>query len=225
MTVLGNLALWLTLLLTAWSVVVGVLGLRRGNRAHLESSRRAALVLPALLALAILSLITALLRRDFNVAFVASHSSRNLSPVFTLFALTASWNGALLLAAWVFSLLVLPLVSRRWGGESQATRVSVSGSAIVLLAVAGLLALGNPFSRLGITPLEGKGLDSASLDAAFLPVGPLAGVAVAMLGRALIDASAALGGASGPAPAAGRWLVGYCVVSQLAMAAGFWHSY
>ncbi|MBI4500187.1 MAG: hypothetical protein HY700_03405 [Gemmatimonadetes bacterium] len=216
----------MTVLLAAWSIGVGLPGLNRGSHALLESSRRAALILPALLTLAVLSLVTGLLRRDFNIAFVANHSSRNLNPVFTAFAITAAWNGMLLLAAWVFAILFLPLASRARDGRSGATRASAAVSAVLLPVAGVLLAVDNPFTRLGITPLEGKGLDPASLDAALPLLAPLGLIACAMLGRALLDRILALPGEAGRSvDSVERWFVGSWVLLTVAMMAGLWHAY
>ncbi len=62
MTVLGELSLWLALLLAAWGTVVGVLGGRTGN-----PELYALLVA---ISVASICLLTALLRHDFNIQYV-----------------------------------------------------------------------------------------------------------------------------------------------------------
>ncbi len=70
MTVLGELSLWLALLLAAWGTVVGVLGGRTGNPELALSARRTPYALLVAISVASICLLTALLRHDFNIQYV-----------------------------------------------------------------------------------------------------------------------------------------------------------
>ena len=104
MTILGQLALWLALLLSAWGAVVGYLGGRRGDPALIQSARRTTYALMGLLTVASLALVVALLKNDFNVTYVASYSSRNLPTAYKLSAFYGGQAGSLLFWALVLTL-------------------------------------------------------------------------------------------------------------------------
>ena len=86
MTVLGELSLWLALLLAAWGTIVGVLGGRSGNLELIASARRAPYALLLVISVASMSLLVALLRHDFNVQYVYQYSSRNLPTPYLISA-------------------------------------------------------------------------------------------------------------------------------------------
>ena len=79
-------------------------GARRGDRALVDSSRRAVYALCALLTICVVVLEAAFLRSDFSVALVADHSSTTTPTVYKLTAMWSSQGGSLLLWAWVLSI-------------------------------------------------------------------------------------------------------------------------
>jgi cytochrome c-type biogenesis protein CcmF len=104
MTVLGQLALWLALLLGVWGAVVGWMGGQRGDPVLIRSARRTTFALAGLMSVAALGLIVALLKNDFNVSYVASYSSRNLPTAYKLSAFYGGQAGSLLFWGLVLSL-------------------------------------------------------------------------------------------------------------------------
>src|SRR5213082_2344034 len=133
MTVLGNLALWLALL-------VGVCG--------------------ALL-VAVFALEWALFQHDFNVEYVAAYTSRNLPIFYTWSALYAGQKGSLLFWATVLSVfgsLALVLTPRRHAELLPTVAGVVSLVASFFISVM-LFGHANPFQRLPYTPLDGSGLN------------------------------------------------------------------
>ncbi len=160
MTVLGQLALWLALLLATWGTVVGVLGGRTRRPELVRSARRATYALFGVLAVASAGLLTALLRHDFNVAYVASYTSRNLPVVYTVAAFYGGQAGSLLFWAFVLSLfaaLAQWLTPRRYDG--LLPYVASVTSAVTLFFVVVMVFAANPFERLPFTPLDGSGLN------------------------------------------------------------------
>ena len=87
MTDLGNIALWITLLLSAWTVAVGFLGGRTHRPELMRSAERAMFVMWGLLVIAAVALMHALLTHDFNVEYVAHYSSSTLPLNYTIAAL------------------------------------------------------------------------------------------------------------------------------------------
>ena len=160
MTVLGQLALWLALLIGAWGTFVGFYGGLRQRPELIESSRRATYALCGVLLVASLALIVALVKHDFNVAYVASYTSRNLPTVYILSAFYGGQAGSMLFWAVVlaiFGALAQLLTSRKY--DYLLPYVAGVTSAVALFFVATTLFAANPFERLPFTPADGNGLN------------------------------------------------------------------
>lgn len=160
MTILGQLALWLALLLGAWGTIVGILGGRRGDPALIASARRTTYVLAGVISVAAISLVTALLKSDFNVAYVASYTSRNLPIAYKLSAFYGGQAGSLLFWALVLSLFAAAaqwLTPRRY--SYLMPYVAAVTSFIILFFVMVTVFAANPFERLPFTPVDGRGLN------------------------------------------------------------------
>jgi cytochrome c-type biogenesis protein CcmF len=160
MTVLGNLALWLALILAVWGVGVGFLGGRTGRPELIQSARRTTYALCGVLVVAGVALLTALLRHDFNVAYVASYTSRNLPTVYVISAFYGGQAGSLLfwgLVLSVFAALAQWVTPRRY--NHLMPYVGATTCAIVLFFVVVTLFASNPFTRLPFTPMDGRGLN------------------------------------------------------------------
>jgi cytochrome c-type biogenesis protein CcmF len=160
MTILGQIALWLALLIAGWGVVTGLLGASGRRPDLIRSARRSAYALAGLLTVAAASLVTALLRRDFNVEYVAAYTSRALPTVYTLSALYGGQAGSLLFWAFVLSLFAAAaqwLTPRRY--EGLMPHVAAVTAGVTLFFVAVILFASNPFDRLPFTPVDGRGLN------------------------------------------------------------------
>jgi len=159
-TVLGELSLWLALLLAAWGTVVGVLGGRSGNPELAASARRTPYALLVVISVASICLLTALLRHDFNVQYVYSYSSRNLPTPYLISAFYGGQAGSLLFWALVlcgFSAAAQWLTPRRYA--FLMPYVAAVTSAVTLFFVMVSLFAANPFERLAFTPPDGAGLN------------------------------------------------------------------
>src|SRR2546426_843833 len=160
MTVLGNLALWVALLLAVWGAVAGFVGGGQGRRDLQESARHAVFGMCATLFVGVAALEWALFQHDFNVEYVAASPSRNLPILYTWSALYAGQKGSLLFWATVLSLfgsLAQLFIARRH-------RVYLPFVAGVVCTVAAffvtvMLFAANPFGRLPYTPVDGSGLN------------------------------------------------------------------
>ncbi len=160
MTVLGQLALWLALLIGAWGTFVGFYGGLKQRSELVESARRSTYALSGVLVVASLGLIVALLNHDFNVAYVASYTSRNLPTIYVLSAFYGGQAGSLLFWAVVlavFGALAQLLTSRKY--DYLLPYVAGVTSAVTLFFVAATLFAANPFDRLPFTPADGNGLN------------------------------------------------------------------
>ncbi|MEX0691048.1 MAG: heme lyase CcmF/NrfE family subunit [Gemmatimonadales bacterium] len=160
MTILGQLALWLSFLLAGWGVIAGVLGGRRGTPAYVQSSRRATYGLAAALGVASFALMVALVRHDFNVAYVASYTARNLPTPYLISAFWGGQAGSLLFWAVILALFAAAaqwITPRRHAPLMPWVAAVTSGTTLFFVAV--MLFAANPFARLPFTPLDGNGLN------------------------------------------------------------------
>ncbi|NIN09948.1 MAG: heme lyase CcmF/NrfE family subunit [Gemmatimonadales bacterium] len=160
MTILGQLALWIALLLGVWGSVVGVLGGLRQRPELIRSARRTSYALCGVLIVAAVGLLTALLRHDFNVEYVASYTSRDLPTVYTIAAFYGGQSGSLLFWAVVlsiFAVLAQWLTPRRY--DHLMPFVAGVTSAVTAFFVLVTLFASNPFDRLPFTPIDGSGLN------------------------------------------------------------------
>ena len=161
MTVLGNLALWLALLVGVWGALAGFVGGRPGRPELAHSARRAVFAMCGALLVAVFALEWALFQHDFNVEYVAAYTSRNLPIFYTWSALYAGQKGSLLFWATVLSVfgsLALVLTPRRHAELLPTVAGVVSLVASFFISVM-LFGHANPFQRLPYTPLDGSGLN------------------------------------------------------------------
>src|SRR6266550_1605852 len=161
MTLLGNLGLWLALLVGIWGALAGFVGGLKDRPDLARSARHAVFAMCAALLVAVVSLEWALFQHDFNVEYVAAYTSRNLPVFYTWSALYAGQKGSLLFWATVLSLfgsLALLLTSRRHRELLPHVAGVVSLVAAFFISVM-LFGGANPFQRLPYTPLDGSGLN------------------------------------------------------------------
>ncbi|MGE5140154.1 MAG: heme lyase CcmF/NrfE family subunit, partial [Rudaea sp.] len=160
MTFLGSTALLVALVVALYSAVAGIIGARRRVPELAQSARNGALVFAALISTAIAALIYALVTRDFSIALVANHTSRDL-PLFP-YTFTALWSGqagSLLFWSWLLSLYGVAVVLRKW----TTNRDLMPWVIAVLMAIQTFFVLmlnfvSSPFQRMDITPADGAGL-------------------------------------------------------------------
>src|SRR5262245_24074626 len=79
---LGELALWVALLMATWSATVSFAGGRIGRADLVASGERALYATFAFVLLSSLGLWSALLSSDFSLRYVASYTSANLPAVY-----------------------------------------------------------------------------------------------------------------------------------------------
>ena len=158
MILVGELALWVALLMAAWGAIVSFAGARARRHELIASGERAIHATFACVVLATTGLVVALVSSDFSFAHVASFSSANLPVAYKLSALWAGNAGSLLF--WTFLLSVCAAIVVTSGARDRELSPYVAGSlSIVLLLSLGAICFGaNPYERLPIAPLEGNGM-------------------------------------------------------------------
>src|SRR5438445_4382845 len=161
MTVLGNLALAVALLLAVWGAVTGFVGGLHGRPDLERSARNAVFAICGALVLAVFALEWALFHHDFNVEYFAAYTSRNLPIFYTWSALYAGQKGSLLFWATVLSLfgsLAQLFTARRHRVYLPFVAGVVCTVATFFISVM-LFGQANPFHRLAYPPLDGNGLN------------------------------------------------------------------
>ena len=102
---LGAIGLCIALVLSSYSVIGSVLGKSIKISALEESARRAVYVLLLVLFVTTISLVTAFINRDFQIAYVAAHSNLAMPNIYTWVAFYAGNEGSLLFIAMALALL------------------------------------------------------------------------------------------------------------------------
>lgn len=229
MPLLGQLALWLALLLGVWGAALGF-GHTSDDRPDLEeSARRASVTLLGALVVAVGSLVVAVLRRDFRVAYVAAHADRTLASRDIWGVLLDGIEGRLLLGAVAVAACLIAAHHIARGSHRRRLGYAVGlGCGVVSLTVVALLLTANPFVLLSYTPVDGQGLRPAlqgaatQLHLACLCLG--AAVVVIPVTRTLATRLAGRPGSDWDRTTH-LWLVVAWVLITLAVALGLWADY
>jgi cytochrome c biogenesis factor len=228
-TLVAELALWMALLMAAWTAVVSFIGARLGRRDLMASGEHALVVVAGLILIASAGLCAAILTHDFSIAYVASFTSANTPWPYLLAALWAGAAGSLLLWTLLIAVgaAVVLLKDRARRGAGIAIRTGVAG-ALLFAMLAVLCTTSNPFARLEWPPLDGRGVNPLMLrpGMAMLPllfyggisgvIAPFGGAVTALLTRRF-DLSAW--------EAARGWAVGSWFVLSMALVVGMWSAY
>ncbi|HEV8400032.1 MAG TPA: heme lyase CcmF/NrfE family subunit [Gemmatimonadales bacterium] len=161
MTLLGSIALWLALLMGLWGAVTGFAGGLQGRTDLQRSARHAVFAMFAALAVAVICLEVAIFQHDFNVAYVAGRTSRNLPTFYLWSSLYSGQEGSLLFWATVLSLfasLAQVLTSARHRAYLPFV-AAVTCLVTTFFVSVMLFAPANPFARLPYTPVDGAGMN------------------------------------------------------------------
>ena len=160
MIVIGELSLWVALLMAAWAVTVSFAGGALERRDMIESGERAIYATLGMLVLSAAGLWTALFTHDFSVAYVASLTSANLPKIYTFSAFWAGREGSLLFCVLMLSLCAsIAVYCNRLRDRLIMPYASGTLAAVILLFLAMMCFGANPFERLDWTPLEGRGMN------------------------------------------------------------------
>jgi len=157
---IGAGSLLLGLVLAAYGLVASIVGARWRLAELVESAIRAVWGVTAFIVIAVAALVTAFLRHDFRLAYVAGRSSRDMPTQYVLAALWGGQEGSLLYWTMIVGLLgSLALVLHRRRDRAlipyvAATLLSVMGYLLVILNF-----VTSPFTLLPTTPPDGAGLN------------------------------------------------------------------
>jgi cytochrome c-type biogenesis protein CcmF len=155
---LGRAALIVSLLLALFAAVGGVAGALTGNRRLSDSARNALICCFGSTAIASFVLAKALLDHNFTFQYVAQHTSRDLSPIYSLTAFWGGEEGSLLL--WLLVLTgygaLAVTINRRLLRDVVVWVVPVLGAIATFFAFM-LVAVASPFVSI-TRVVDGAGL-------------------------------------------------------------------
>jgi cytochrome c-type biogenesis protein CcmF len=160
MKLVGELSLWVALLMAIWATTAGFAGAvtRRGEL--VASAERAMYAMCGFVVLASIGLWEALLTSDFSFRFVASFTSANLPTAYKIAAFWGGQAGSLLF--WLLILAVYSAIAVYTGRRSNRELMPY---VVPTLAVIGLFFIlticfgANPYERLPWIPPDGRGMN------------------------------------------------------------------
>ena len=160
MILVGELSLWVALLMAAWGATVSFAGGMLQREELVRSGRRALYATFAFVLLASLGLWSALLASDFSFRYVASYTSANLPTVYKVTALWAGQSGSLLF--WALILTMYSAVAVFTGRKTNRALMPYVSGTLSAVAVFFLLVLcigQNPYERMDFIPADGRGMN------------------------------------------------------------------
>src|ERR1700745_1451500 len=162
MDVFGSFALLLAFVCAVYAFVGGIAAIITRHPLLIKSARQAGIAVCGLIFTATLSLVYLFFTDNYSVAYVVSHSNRDLSTFFKVAALWSGQEGSLLfwsflLAVYVFSVL---FTYRKKNGELMPyVGVILAGVQLFFLTISNFVA--SPFKVLGVANAAG-GMDLVS---------------------------------------------------------------
>jgi cytochrome c-type biogenesis protein CcmF len=157
---IGYIALLLALVASIYSAVAFVVGTRGRYPELVASARNGVYAACGLVSLAALALIYALVTHDFQVEYVASYTSLDMSLKYTLSAFWAGNAGSLLLWTWLLSIFAAIVVFQN---RNKNRELIPYASVVMMVTLAFFIILGtfvaNPFEKLTFAPADGMGLN------------------------------------------------------------------
>jgi cytochrome c biogenesis factor len=156
----GELALWVALLMAAWGAIVSFAGGRTSRSDLIASGERAIYAAFVCVVLSTAGLLVALVASDLTFDYVASHTSANLPVPYKVVALWGGSPGSLLFWAFLLtSCAAIAVATNRTRHRALMAYVGGSLSVVTLVLVAALCFAANPYERLALIPPEGTGMD------------------------------------------------------------------
>lgn len=160
MILVGELSLWVALLMASWAAVTSFAGGSMGREDLIASGRRGLYATTAMVILASIGLWTALLTHDFSLKYVASNTSANMPKVYIFSAFWGGQAGSMLFWALILSCYSsLAIRSVRDRARHLAPWACGTLAAVLVFFIATTCFKANPFDRLSFVPADGRGMN------------------------------------------------------------------
>jgi cytochrome c-type biogenesis protein CcmF len=157
---LGELSLWVALLMAAWAATASLAGggLRRADL--VRSGERGVYASGAFIGVASIGLWTAIFTSDFSFKYVASFTARNLPPAYKFTSFWGGQAGSLLFWCLILAMYAAIVVYTNRARNRELMPWVNGAIAIVLLFFLCVTAFGaNPYERLDWVPPDGRGMN------------------------------------------------------------------
>ncbi len=160
MILVGELSLWVALLMAAWTTTVSFSGGMQGRADLVKSGERALYATFAFTVLASIGIWTALFTHDFSIKFVASYTSANLPKIYTFTAFWAGQAGSLLFWALIMTFYsAIAVFTNRSKNRQMMPWVTGTLGVICLFFLMTICFGANPYERLDWIPPDGRGMN------------------------------------------------------------------
>jgi cytochrome c-type biogenesis protein CcmF len=160
MILVGELSLWVALLMAAWAATVSFAGGMQQRHDLIKSGERAIYASFGFTLLASIGLWTALFTHDFSIKFVASYTSANLPKIYTLTAFWAGQSGSMLFWSLILALYAaIAVFANRNSNRALMPWVTGTLGVISLFFLMTMCFGANPYERLDWVPADGRGMN------------------------------------------------------------------
>ncbi|MCO5186143.1 MAG: heme lyase CcmF/NrfE family subunit [Anaerolineae bacterium] len=157
---IGYASLVTALIASVFAAFASWYGARTGNHRWVESARNAIAITFPLILVACLTMIVSLVRNDFSLEYVASVTSLDMPTYLKVTALWGGQKGSLLFWNLLLSLFTAAAMQRKWREDRELMPYALlvaSFTQIFFLIIT--IFFENPFTRLPVVPLDGRGLN------------------------------------------------------------------
>lgn len=159
MYLIGNIALILGIVISLYSLVANVIGMKRKNQKWLESARGGILSLAFVSSIAAFLLLYILGTSQFQYKYVAAYTNHQLPLVYKLSAFWAGNAGSLLLWTFLLSIYAAIIVLNKKKQNNMIPYVSIILLLNILFFYIVMILNANPFEMTETIPADGKGLN------------------------------------------------------------------
>ena len=157
MILVGELALWVALLMAAWCATVSFAGGKLGRADLIASGERAAYATVVLVILASVGLWTAILSHDFSLKYVASFTSTNLPTVYLIASFWGGQAGSLLFWTLILAIFTaIAVFTNRARNRALMPYVTGTLGVLLLFFLSTLCFASSPYERLDWIPKIGR---------------------------------------------------------------------
>jgi cytochrome c-type biogenesis protein CcmF len=160
MSLIGELCLWVALLMAAWSTTVSFAGGALKRNDLVNSGVRGLYATFAMVLVASVGLWYSLLTKDFSLDYVASHISSTMPNAYIFTSFWSGQAGSMLFWALILSMYgTLAIATSRKRNPELTPWATGTLAAILVFFVLTMCFKANPFERLNFIPADGKGMN------------------------------------------------------------------